>query len=321
MNDAILSELNESARAVCDEAEQAAAKIRVNCIQPYSGNVLDFAPDGVGSVEGGILLTRICMADLGTVDLLPPTHPGLPLRRVQVKTDLPLHACIAAQYAGWPFTHDDYFAMCSGPARVARGQEEILTDYDLVVSQQHVVGVFETRQLPGDDEIQQFAEECEVASENVTLCVAPTASLPAAIQIVGRSIETTMHKLHELKFDLRKVKSAIGTAPIPPIPDKDMVALGWTNDAILYGADVMLWVDCEDDWLVAHGAKIPSEYSSDFGRPFQEIFADYDHDFYKIDKHLFSPARVTINNVASGRTYVLGKLHDDILRKSFRLDS
>lgn len=318
MNDPILTELNEAARAVCNEAELSADRIRVNCIQPYSGSVLDFAPDGIGSIEGGILLARICMADLGTVTLLPPTHPGLPLRRVQVATDLPLHACIAAQYAGWPFANDDYFAMCSGPARIARGQEEILTDYDLVATQQHVVGVLESRQLPGDDEIKQFAEECEVTSENVTLCVAPTASLPAAVQIVGRSVETTMHKLHELNFDLRMVKSAVGTAPLPPVPDTDLVALGWTNDAILYGADVMLWVDCDDDWLQAHGPEIPSESSNDFGRPFQEIFADYDHDFYKIDKHLFSPARVTINNVASGRVFVFGDLHDEILRKSFR---
>ena len=321
LNEALLSELNDSARAVCNEAERSAANARIKCIQPYSGSVLDFAPDGLGTLEGGLLLTRICMADLGKVSLLPPDLSGLPLRRVQVSTDLPLHACIAAQYAGWPFSHDDYFAMCSGPARIARGHEDILTDYELVISQQHVVGVFESRELPGDQEIQQFAEECQVSSENVTLCVAPTASLPAAVQIVGRSIETTMHKLHELNFDLRAVKSAIGNAPLPPIPDSDLIALGWTNDAILYGADVMLWVDCDDDWLRDRGPEIPSNSSSDFGRPFQEIFAAYDHDFYQIDKHLFSPARVTINNVASGKTHVFGKLHYDILEKSFRLNS
>ncbi len=319
MIDTILSELNTIAKAVCDEAENSRA--RINCIQPYSGRILDFAPDGKGSLEGGILLTRICMSDQAKVRLLPPETDQLPLSRVQVTTDDPLNACIASQYAGWPFSHEGYFAMCSGPARIARGQEEILSAYDLVLPQQQVVGILETRTLPEEKEIEFFADECEVATEDVTLCVAPTASLPAAIQIVARSVETTMHKLHELGFDLRQVQSAIGTAPIPPIPNDDMVALGWTNDAILYGADVQLWVDCDDEILETIGPKIPSQSSKDFGRPFQEIFSAYNQDFYKIDKHLFSPARVTIHNFASGRVFVFGKIHQEIMRNSFRLKS
>lgn len=317
MNDTILSELNTIAKAVCDEAENSQAGI--DCIQPYSGRILDFAPDGLGTLQGGVLLTRICLADQAHVRLLPPTNEQLPLTRVQVTTDDPLHACIAAQYAGWPFSNEKYFAMCSGPARIARGQEDILSDYNLIMPQQHVVGILETRSIPQDSELEKFAMECEVSPENVTLCVAPTASLPAAIQIVGRSVETTMHKLHELNFDLRQVKSAVGTAPIPPIPSDDLVALGWTNDAILYGADVQLWVDCSDEQLETIGPNIPSESSSDFGRPFQEIFAQYEHDFYKIDKHLFSPARVTVFNVSSGRVFTFGKIHEDILRQSFSL--
>lgn len=317
MNDSILSLLNEAALQVCDEAEQKHAPVEV--IQSHAGTVIDFAPDGVGSLEGGILLTRICMGDLAKVALLPPASPSLPLSRVQVTTDHPLFACIASQYAGWPFKHGKYFAMCSGPARIARGKEEILTAYDLVLPQRQVVGVLETRTLPGDEEIAEFANECDVSPSDVTLCVAPTASLPAAVQIVGRSIETTLHKLHELRFDLQNVKSASGTAPLPPIPGDDMIALGWTNDAILYGAEVQLWVQCDDSQLEELGPRIPSNSSSDFGRPFGEIFSAYDHDFYKIDKQLFSPARVIINNTSTGNVFVYGETHESILKKSFGL--
>lgn len=317
LNPTLLANLNDAALAVCDEAEKSQAKI--NIIQSYSGTVFDFAPDGIGSLEGGVFLTRICMADLAKVSLLPPLPGQLPLARVQVTTDYPLTACIAGQYAGWPFSHGDYFAMCSGPARVARGKEDILSDYELQAPQHHVVGVLETSTLPGDEEIEHFARECEVSPTNVTLCVARSASIPAAVQIVGRSVETAMHKLHELKFDLRNVKSAMGVAPLPPIQGNDMVALGWTNDAILYGAEVQLWVDCDEQLIEELGPKIPSDFSKDFGRPFVEIFASYDHDFYKIDKMLFSPARVIINNIASGKTHEFGKTHTDILRKSFGL--
>lgn len=278
--------------------------------------MLDFAPDGVGSLAGGLLLTQICLSNLAEVSIVPGSE-DLSLNRVQVVTDFPLEACIASQYAGWPFSHNKYFAMCSGPARIARGQEEILTSYQLTADQHQVVGVLETRQLPSDAEMEEFAKQCDVSPENVTLCVAPTASIPAAVQIVGRSVETTLHKLHELGFDLTQIKSACGVAPIPPIANDDLVALGWTNDSILYGADVQLWVRCEDRWLEEWGAKIPSESSSDFGRPFQEIFEMYQRDFYQIDKHLFSPARVTINNLDSGRSFVLGRIHTDILKQSF----
>ena len=36
---------------------------------------------------------------------------------------------------------------------------------------------------------------------------APSTSIAGSIQVVARSIETAMHKLHELKFDVRDVRS------------------------------------------------------------------------------------------------------------------
>ena len=45
---------------------------------------------------------------------------------------------------------------------------------------------------------------------------------------------------------------------------------------------------------------MPSSASPDFGRPFAEIFARYDHDFYRIDPLLFSPAVVTFTTAKRG---------------------
>ena len=55
------------------------------------------------------------------------------------------------------------------------------------------------------------------------------------------------------------------------------------------------------------GAQTPSSASKDYGRPFAEIFAGYDHDFYKIDPHLFSPAVVTFVNIDTGNSFRFGK--------------
>jgi methenyltetrahydromethanopterin cyclohydrolase len=151
----------------------------------------------------------------------------------------------------------------------------------------------------------------------VTLCVASTASLPGTIQVVARSVETAMHKLHELGFDLRTVKRGRGNAPLPPIAADDLTALGWTNDAILYGGSVNLSVDADDDTIARVIERVPSSSSGDFGTPFLDIFQSYDNDFYKIDKLLFSPAKIVIENLRSGKLFEAGEIHHDVLQKSF----
>ena len=86
----------------------------------------------------------------------------------------------------------------------------------------------------------KIAAACQVEPSSVTLLVAPTASLAGGVQVVARSVETAMHKLAELKFDLARIVSAHGSAPLPPVAGDDLAAIGRTNDAILYGARVVL---------------------------------------------------------------------------------
>ena len=138
--------------------------------------------------------------------------------------------------------------------------------------------------------------------------------------MVSRSVETAMHKLFELGFDLAKVRRGVGQAPIIPHAKDDYQAMGWTNDAILYGASVHLWIDQveEFDDLMKN---LPSESSQDFGRPFIEIFEECDRDFYKVDRMLFSPAEVTVTCLASGETKTAGKIRNDLLKASFASES
>ena len=76
--------------------------------------------------------------------------------------------------------------------------------------------------------------------------------------MVARSLETALHKLHELKFDLNQVVSGFGSAPLPPVAEDELGAIGRTNDAILYGGRVVLWVQADDDQLAEIGPKVPS---------------------------------------------------------------
>jgi methenyltetrahydromethanopterin cyclohydrolase len=62
---------------------------------------------------------------------------------------------------------------------------------------------------------------------------------------------------------------------------------------------------------------VPSSASPDHGRPFAEIFARYDHDFYRIDPMLFSPASVLISNADTGSVFKYGNIEESILAESF----
>ena len=154
-------------------------------------------------------------------------------------------------------------------------------------------------------------------SDRMILLAAPAASLAGTVQVVARSVETALHKLHSLKFDLSKIVSAYGTAPLPPVATKEIAAIGRANDAILYGGRVVIWVRSDDDSLVEIGPKVPSSGSPDYGEPFAAIFERYQRDFYKIDPLLFSPAQIVFHNLKTGRTHSFGTTEPNVLRRSF----
>lgn len=83
---------------------------------------------------------------------------------------------------------------------------------------------------------------------NLYVLIAPTNSLAGSIQIVSRVVETALHKLFELGYDVSKVLHGFGTCPIPPLPEDFMTAMGWTNDAVLYGGKV--WITLRDEVAV-----------------------------------------------------------------------
>ena len=177
--------------------------------------------------------------------------------------------------------------------------------------------MLETRKLPTPEVTAHLAEKLQLPPERLTLLAAPTASIAGTVQVVARALETALHKLYELKFDLAQVVSGVGAAPLPPVAADDMTGISRTNDAILYGGRVALWVRADDDQLAAVGPRVPSSASRDHGAPFADIFERYHRDFYQIDPLLFSPAWICFHNLRTGRTHAFGRLEPDVLRQSF----
>ena len=282
------------------------------------GRVLDCGIAARGGLELGLAMARVCLADLAEVSIAPGDVGGLPCPLVQVRTDHPVAACLASQYAGWQLAEGKFFAMGSGPMRAAYGKEAIFDKIGLREDAPNgVVGVLEGRKLPPPAIVAKIAESCRVKPQDVTLLIAPTASLAGGVQVVARSVETALHKLAELNFDLARIVSAHGVAPLPPVAKDDLAAIGRTNDSILYGARVVLWVTGDDDSIAEVGPKVPSRSSRDFGEPFAAIFKRYNNDFYAVDPHLFSPAEVAFQNIETGRTHHFGGTEPGVLARSF----
>jgi methenyltetrahydromethanopterin cyclohydrolase len=284
---------------------------------PCGTRLIDCGVAAPGSIEAGRRLAHICLSGLGDVFISSARQLPSTTQEVSVATKAPIAACMASQYAGWAIKAEKFFAMGSGPMRAAACREEIFQHIGNCERPNVCVGVLETRKLPPDGVCVDLAEKCGIEPDKLTLLVAPTASIAGTVQIVARSVETALHKLHVLGFDLLRVVSGFGKAPLPPVANDDISAIGRTNDAILYGGHVMLSVRGDDESIREIGPRVPSNSSPDYGRPFGEIFARYDNDFYKIDPMLFSPGFVVFVNVDTGQRHEFGRLSPDVLAESF----
>ncbi|MCE9591468.1 MAG: methenyltetrahydromethanopterin cyclohydrolase [Planctomycetes bacterium] len=308
---------NDRAMDVVDELTFRIHEMGVEVVPVGRSQVIDCGVNVIGSVAAGVLLARICMANLARVRLVPGHVKEVPLSVVSVNVGIPVAACMACQYAGWQIKVGDYFAMGSGPMRAAYGGEDLYNDIGYRQRARRVVGVLESDKLPGEEVFDYIASKCNLSPDRVTLLVARTASLAGGTQVVARSVETAMHKLHTLGFALDRVVGGFGAAPVPPVAKSDLKAIGRTNDSVLYGGEVTLYVTGDDDSISQLGPQVPSSSSRDYGRPFAEVFKGYGNDFYKVDPMLFSPAVVSFQNVQTGRVQTFGALNHDVLAASF----
>ncbi|RWB25031.1 MAG: methenyltetrahydromethanopterin cyclohydrolase, partial [Mesorhizobium sp.] len=143
-----------------------------------------------------------------------------------------------------------------------------------------------------------------------------TQSLAGGVQIVARALEVALHKTNDLKFPLENVVDGIGTAPVPaPHPDF-LTAMGRTNDAIIYGGSVQLFVKGSAKDARELAEQLPSRASRDHGHPFAEVFKRFKGDFYAIDPLLFSPAEVIVTAIETGDTFRAGERDLQMLERS-----
>lgn len=305
--------VNERASKIADEMIQDGEELGVKVLKLKNGTVvIDAGIKARGSLKAGKYFSEACLGGLGDINLCMKER-----LHVHVNVDHPAISCMASQFAGWAIKVEDYFAMGSGPARaLARVEEKLFRELKYEDRCEKAVITLETRKIPNEKVADFIAEKCGVRPNSLYILAAPTASVVGSIQISARVVETGVHKLHELGFDMGKIICGSGSAPIAPVAKNDLEAMGKTNDCVLYGGRTMYFVDADDSEVEKVIDEVPSSASKDYGLPFLELFEKYDRDFFKIDPKLFSPAEITVSNTRTGGVFHSGGINEEILRKS-----
>jgi methenyltetrahydromethanopterin cyclohydrolase len=302
----------------------AADTLRLRVSRADSGATLvDAGIAARGGLEAGRRIAEICMGGLGTVTLVPGEAGLRGLTHVHVHSADPVLACLASQYAGWSLSDGEgkgaFRALASGPGRAIARRETLYEELDYADRFDRAVFVLEVDRAPPAAVVEKVAQDCELPPERLTLVLTPTRSLAGTVQIVARVLEVALHKAHALRFPLDRILDGVGVAPLaPPAPDF-LGAMGRTNDAILFGGSVTLFVDASDDEAQALASALPACASRDYGKPFAQIFEDFEYDFYRIDPMLFAPAEVLVCNLASGNSFRGGARDARRLAESFGL--
>jgi methenyltetrahydromethanopterin cyclohydrolase len=297
-----------------------AAALRVGCeTDPSGSRIVDAGIDHPGGIEAGRRIAEICMGGLGQVQIICTTDAWP--TRLSVHSSDPVLCCLGSQYAGWSLAHGEgkkaFHALGSGPGRALAGKEALFGELKYQDHFESACLVLEVSRPPPPEIIEKVATACALPPDRLTFILTPTRSLAGMTQIVARVLEVALHKAHTLGFPLSAIVDGAGSAPLPPPGGDFLESMGRSNDAILFGGRVQLFVSCSDAEAADLAARLPSSSSRDYGKPFAQIFREYEHDFYKIDPMLFAPAAVIVSNLTSGKTFRAGKLDDAALIASF----
>jgi len=283
--------------------------------------IIDSGINAPGGWLAGKYIAEIGLGGLGTVDFMPcyfngnREEPGFWLPGVRVVVDHPLIACLGSQYAGWAIQREDYFAIGSGPARAMAAVEPLFQQLEYRDSGNAAIIILEGNTWPTDEVAQYIARKCGIDPSGLTLVLAPAACLAGSFQLSARVVATGMHKMLYLGFDYKQVLHGYGMSPVAPVVTDEDLASSLANDCVLYGGRVHYTLDAADDEIEKLLARMPSSASPTYGTPFYQLYQKYGG-FYEMDKLLFCPSEVSINNIKSGHTFHAGKPHIQVLRTS-----
>lgn len=305
--------LNQDSAKIAREMMARADELKISSLVLENGTILiDCGVEHEGSMDAGVLFSRICMGAQAEINLGRGEYNGLEMEVVHVMTEHPAVACLASQKAGWNITGEKFFSLGSGPARIlAKKPKDTYEKVGYSETSDEAVMCLEAAKYPPVEVCNTIAEACGVSPEDLYILIARTAAMASSVQISARMVETALFRMDHLGFDTRRIVRGEGTAPVAPIVGDDNKMMGIANDMVIYGGEVKLEVKGDVDV-----ASIPSNNSEAYGKPFGEIFKEAGYDFYKINPAIFAPAAVEVVNIETGEVKKAGSVDPPVLKRS-----
>lgn len=314
---------NERAVALARKLESDPERYRIRALRTGGAHVLDVGIEARGGWEAARIVTAILVGGLGnmSIETYPQPIGGIWRSGVHITSDHVILEQAGCYTHGWQVRWGTGSPIVCGPGRTL-GREEgdwlsPYTDY----ADRFPAGVITLQQSEsvGVDEVELLAKKTRLDPEDLYIIASSSGSIVCSVQVAGRILEETIHRLAEEGFPLESINTAEGICPIPPVIENDLVASGRIDDSLNYGGQATFDVSCDDADIERVIGRLCANArpERERGRSFLDIYHDYDYDFNKIPMEAHSPAVVVMQNRRTGSTYTAGELRLDILAASY----
>lgn len=288
----------------------------------YSGGatVIDMGVHQPAGFLAAKYLTEISLGGLGQLRYTKTKIGGRYFAAASVFVDHPTIAELSSHCAIWRVNHCGVEKNFSGPVRA-----KIKDDYSSMAkysdkNTQKAILVYQIDYLPSQSLVSLLVEKACVKPQDFYLMLARTGTLTGTVQVAARNVEQTLPTLVDKKFPMKYVVQAMGSAPIVSVTDDELEAYGRVNDALIYGQETHLTVDCPDEEIakilpqLCMGQERNKEI---YGLPFKQIFAKCNNDWCQLPRHWDAPSKINFYNLRTGNSFFAGAHHHKALSAAF----
>jgi methenyltetrahydromethanopterin cyclohydrolase len=308
--------VNKRAMSILERAIKDAQDLGISVIKKgYGVTLLDMGVVAPGSWEAGRIFAEAAMGGMGSVTFGECELAGGIVPSVVVHVDNPPIACMSSHVAGWKIDEGRFSPIAGGPVRAIRGLDKFAQSITYRDDCDQGVATLQMPELPSDDLLRKMMEIGGV--KHLYVLVARTASLVGMIQVCARTVEQVVPTLWDHGFDITRIAYGVGHAPLPPLVNDELEALGRVNDALIYGNDTTVTVRCSDEEIVRPLDESVFRNNEWYGHSFKEIFEAFDCDWYKVPRGCDAPAKIGVINARTGHYFSSGCINTEILERSF----
>ncbi len=285
--------------------------------------IIDCGINVSGGWEIARSFTNILFGGINKVEygVFPYAIDDINYRSVIVSSDFPVLQQAGCNISGWELKKGLFAPILAGPGRcVARKDNDWFAKYsDYEDYHNEAIITIESSEFITEEGVQNIIDATKLKAENIYILIAPSGSTTCSVQVAGRIIEQSLHRLCDEGFNLDNIKEAHGFAVVPPVIKDDLIAMGRLNDVLIYGGQASYNVNCTDEEIEKVISKIPSVNSNMYGKPFKYIYEENGCNFFNVPMELYSPAKIVIVNERTGKIFKAGKINLQVLEQSFNM--